>query len=444
MADHASKKKKRVPKTPELLRGFRDILPEEAWYWQHVRERSSALLGDYGYGEIGLPILEATSLFKRTIGEHTDIVSKEMFTFEDQGGDSVSLRPELTASMARAYVEHGMFNRPQPVKLYSAGPAFRYERPQAGRYRQHHQLSIELFGNEQPVADAEVIFVAYLLCRELGLDVTVHINSLGSAVAREEYLQLLKEYTKPKRSLLCEDCKKRLTRNPLRMLDCKEAGCRALFAEAPLLVDHLDEESKKHFVAVLEHLDESEVPYELDPYIVRGLDYYNRTAFEIVANVPAGGGEEDAAESNLAAGGGGRYDGLIETLGGRSTPAVGMAFGLERLVSAFKKTKPQAGSEKKPQVFLAQLGEAATKRTFTLFETIRSSGLRVRANFGKSGLKSQLELADKLGVVYAVILGQKELLDQTVIIRDMENGIQEVVDSAKIVDELKKRLKKSR
>lgn len=445
MAESDSKKKKRAPKTPELLRGFRDILPEEAWYWQHVRETAARILSDYGYGEIQLPILEATSLFKRTIGEHTDIVSKEMFTFLDQGGDSVSLRPELTASMARAYIEHGMFNRPQPVKLYSVGPAFRYERPQSGRYRQHNQLSLELFGSGEPVADAEVIFVARLLCEQLGLDATIHVNSLGSAEAREEYVRLLKEYAKPKRSLLCEDCKKRLTKNSLRLLDCKEPGCRALFASAPLLVDNLDEESKKHFVSVLEHLDESSVPYELDPYIVRGLDYYNRTAFEITVAAPPDDVEgADAVAAPLAIGGGGRYDGLVETLGGRATPAVGMAFGLERLVSAFKKTKPQPDSEKAPQVFLASLGEEATKHAFTLFETLRASGIRVRASFGKSGLKSQLELADKLGVVYAVILGQKELLDGTVIIRDMENGIQEVVDLAKIVDELKKRLKKSR
>ncbi|OJI07632.1 histidine--tRNA ligase [bacterium CG10_46_32] len=445
MADIASKKRKRASKTPELLRGFRDVIQEEAPYWQHVQASATDLLLDYSYSEIQLPILEATSLFKRTIGEHTDIVSKEMFTFEDQGGDSITLRPELTAGMVRAYIEHGMFNRPQPVKMYSIGPAFRYERPQAGRYRQFNQLSVELFGDAQPVADAEVIFISYLLCKQLGLDVTIHINSLGSSESREDYVQLLKEYIKPKRSLLCEDCKKRITKNPLRLLDCKEEACRALFIQAPLLVDNLDDESKKHFVAVLEHLDESEVPYELDPYIVRGLDYYNRTAFEIVASVTNDAVEgEEATVTNLIVGGGGRYDGLVEILGGRNTPAIGMAFGLERLVSAFKKTKSGISSEKKPQVFLAQLGEEAAKHAFTLFETLRSNNIRVRANFGKTGLKPQLELADKLGVVYTVILGQKELLDQTVIIRDMENGIQEVVDLTKIVDEIKKRLKKGR
>lgn len=436
-------KKKRSPKTPVLLRGFKDTLPEEAPYWHHVRAVTARLLADYGYDEIQLPLLEATSLFKRTIGEHTDIVSKEMFTFQDQGGESVTLRPEFTASIARAYIEHGMFNRPQPVKLYAQGPAFRYERPQAGRLRQHHQLSIELLGNEHPVADAEIIFLAFTVCRELGLEACVHINSLGSAESRDEYVQLLKDYVKPKRSLLCEDCKKRFVKNPLRMLDCKEEECRLLFAEAPLLVDNLDEDSKKHFVGVLEHLDESGVPYELDPYIVRGLDYYNRTAFEIVASIEKESPDEEKTETLLAIGGGGRYDGLVELLGGRPTPAVGMAFGLERVISALKRSGAALREENQPQVFLAQLGEEATKHTFALFETLRSAGIPVRANFAKQGLKAQLEYADKLKVVYAVILGQKELLDETVIIRDMENGIQEVVDLAKIVDELKKRLKKN-
>jgi histidyl-tRNA synthetase len=267
------------------------------------------------------------------------------------------------------------------------------------------------------------------------------VNSLGTPESREEYVGILKEYFKSKRRLLCEDCKKRLTKNTLRILDCKEEECNQLAQSAPQLVDHLDEESKQHFVAVLEHLDESEVPYELNPYIVRGLDYYNRTAFEIFAKI--GEHTEDQSESKpIALGGGGRYDGLVELLGGRETPGVGVAIGIERIIDAIKKLGQKPTSQKKPQVFLAQLGEEATKHAFTLFETLRTAGIRTRANFAKSGLKEQLEHADKLGVLYAVILGQKELLDETVIIRDMENGIQEVVDLAKIAEELKKRLKK--
>ncbi|MDZ4221513.1 MAG: ATP phosphoribosyltransferase regulatory subunit, partial [Patescibacteria group bacterium] len=275
----------------------------------------------------------------------------------------------------------------------------------------------------------------------LGLEVTMQVNSLGSSESREAYVRLLKEYIKPRRSLLCEECKKRLVKNPLRILDCKEEECGRTLAEAPQLVDNLDDESKRHFVAVLEHLDESAVPYDLNPLIVRGLDYYNKTTFEIVATVFPETEEGEVRPQQLAIGGGGRYDGLVELLGGRPAPAVGMAFGLERLVLALKKSGAPIPTGPKPQVFLAQLGEEATKHMFTLFETMRSAGIVVRSNFSKAGLKGQLEQADKLGVTYAVILGQKELLDKTIIIRDMENGIQEVVDLTKIVPELKKRLK---
>jgi len=271
----------------------------------------------------------------------------------------------------------------------------------------------------------------------------IHVNSIGDAESRTEYAKLLKEYFKSKRRLLCEDCKKRLLKNTLRILDCKEAGCRDLIKDAPQLVDHIDEESKAHFVSVLEHLGESEVPYELNPYIVRGLDYYNRTAFEIFPRLEKTKTDEAKEDSSPnALGGGGRYDGLIENIGGRETGAVGMAFGLERIVELLKQSGSSAKSDKTPQIFLAQLGSDATKHAFTLFETLRQSGIRVSSNFSKEGLKAQLEQADKLGVAYAVILGQKELLDQTVIIRDMENGIQEVVDLNKISEEIKKRLKK--
>ena len=444
------KKSKPTKSAPTLLRGFKDILPEDAPYWQRAYKVASKLLSDYGFSEINTPILEAASLFRRTLGEGTDIVDKEMFTFTDRSRDSVALRPEMTAGICRAYVEHGMFNRPQPVKLWSWGPLFRYDRPQAGRFRQFHQLDIEIIGNDREVADAEVIFLAHLFCQEIGLEATVQINSLGSPESRQEYNKILKDYYRSKRRLLCEDCKKRLVKNVLRLLDCKQPGCQPLIHEAPQLVDHLDDESQRHFVKVLEYLAESEVPYVLNPYIVRGLDYYNRTAFELwpsfatqrVATEGKPAGDEAVSVPN-ALGGGGRYDGLIEQIGGRSTPAVGLAFGLERVIDLMKSAKvsPEAS---RPEVFLAQLGEEAAKHAFSLFEKLRRADFRVVANFARESLKGQLELANKLGVVFAVILGQKELLDGTVIIRDMENGIQEVVDLNKICDELGKRLKKKR
>ena len=432
-----AQKRTRTSKKPQLLRGFKDILPEDAGYWRVIRDSAEKILDAYGYGSLQPPLVEQTSLFRRSIGEHTDIVSKEMFTFTDKSNESMTLRPELTAGIARAYIEHGMINRTQPVKVYSIGPAFRYDRPQAGRYRQFHQLDIESIGNDKPAADAEIIFLAYLICSELGLDVQIKINSLGSLEARVEYIKLLKDYLKSKRRLLCDEDKQRLTKNPLRILDSKDPAARDLIQDAPQLIDHLDEASKDHFVAVLEHLGESGVPYELDPFIVRGLDYYNRTAFEIVSSTPPAEGEQP-----LAIGGGGRYDGLIEQLGGRPTPAVGMAFGLERMIELARTSGKALPKGRQPQLFLAQLGEEASKHAFGLFEVLRKANIRVRANFSKDGLKAQLEQADKLGVPYCIILGQKELLDKTIIIRDMENGMQEVVDVRKVVDEVKKRLKK--
>lgn len=432
-----SEKFKKSKTAPALLRGFRDILPEESEHFRKLRNLSEEILLAYGFSEIETPILEYTSLFKRTLGETSDVVSKEMFTFTDRSRDSVTLRPEMTAGITRAYIEHGMFNRPQPLKLWSTGSLFRYDRPQAGRFRQFHQLDLEIIGNQSAVADAELIFIAYLICRQLGLEASVQINSLGGAEARREYLKILKEYYRARKRLLCDDCKERLARNPLRLLDCKQPGCAEPKKGAPQLVDNLDEESKQHFVKVLEYLDESEVPYVLNPYIVRGLDYYNRTAFEIW---PSGQEGEEAGQNAL--GGGGRYDGLIEMLGGRPTPAVGMAFGVERLLAEAKRANPDWIGKEKPQVFLAQLGEEAAKRMFVLFEKLRAAGIHLAANFAKEGLKPQLEQADKLGVAFAVILGQKELQDGTIIIRDMENGMQEVVDMAKIDDELKKRLAK--
>lgn len=423
---------------PYLLRGFKDILPEEALYWSKARQTAADILTAYGYGEIFTPILEPTALFRRSLGEHTDVVSKEMFTFTDQSRTSVTLRPEMTASIARAYLEHGMLNRPQPVKVFQFGPAFRYDRPQAGRFRQFHQLDIEILGEGGAVADAEIIFLSYLICRALGLEIMAHVNSLGDLESRAEYIKVLKDYYRARRRQLCENCKKRLTKNVLRLLDCKEEHCQKLAAAAPQIIDYLDEEAKEHFVKVLEYLDEAEVPYLLDPLIVRGLDYYNRTAFEILS---AAGEAEPGKPANALAGGG-RYDGLMEQIGGRPTPAVGVAFGLERVVEAVKKENRELVKTAPVDVFLAQLGERAAKYAFKLFEKLRTSGLSVTADFSSQGLKSQLETANKLGVAYTVILGQKELIDGTVIIRDMESGIQEMVDLDKIVEELKKRLRR--
>jgi len=421
---------------PKLVTGMKDILPEDQLAWDWVRSQVDRLARDYRFERIDTPILESESLVVRTVGEFTDIVEKELYSFLDKDGERLVLRPEFTASLARAYVEHGMINRPKPVRLYSLGPLFRRERPQAGRYRQHWQVDFELIGDAHPVGDAQIILIAANFLREFGLDIDVNINSIGSADTRKIYIKLLVDYYKTRKNKLCEDCKKRLLKNPLRLLDCKVETCQALTADAPQIVDHLSEDDNRHFTKVLEHLDDVDLTYTLNPRLVRGLDYYNRTVFEIL---PA---TTDGHDKRSTLCGGGRYDGLIELIGGQPTPAVGFGLGVERLISQLKASNLTPPAATKPLVYLAQLGEMPRKHALRLFEEIRRAGIPVAENFSKEDIKTQLENANKLGVPLAVIIGQKEILDDTVLFRDMENGVQEVVDIRKTVPELQKRLQK--
>ncbi len=439
VAEEKKLEKKSRIRTPELLRGMKDLLPPEQKYWNYMMSKAESLAWGYGFKRIDTPILEETDLFIRTVGKQTDIVEKEMFSFVDQGGENVTLRPECTAPIARAYIEHGMMNLPQPVKLYYSGPMFRYDRPQAGRLREFHQVGFEVLGDNRPVADAQLIILAYHFCKELGLNVNVQVNSIGDVAAREEYKKELTAYFRSKRNQLSEDSKRRLAKNPLRILDSKEDQDRALLEDAPQIVDWLDDDSKDHFVKVLEYLDEVEVPYILNPHLVRGLDYYNRTTFEIWPAVEktAEGGEE---KRQNALGGGGRYDGLIASLGGKETPACGFALGMERLVLQLKETGVSVPEADKPQIFLAQLGEAAKRKALVLFEELRRDNIRVAENFSKDSLRAQLDAANKLGAKFTIIIGQKEVVDGTVLLRDMEGGIQEVVDFKKVMGEVKKRL----
>lgn len=420
----------------ELLRGFRDILPEESHYWDFVMDKAREISEAYSFQRIRLPILEHTSLFERSVGEGTDIVEKEMFTFTDQGGDKVTMRPEATAQIARAYIEHGMLNKPQPVKLWYAEPMFRYDRPQKGRYRQFWQWGVEVVGSEEPILDAQVILIVQRFLKSLGLDVVVKINSIGTPQVRKEYTSELVTYFKKFRGQLSEIDKKRLTKNPLRLLDSKEEGMGELKVDAPQIVDFLDEDSKAHFMKVLEYLSESEVPYELDPFLVRGLDYYGKTVFEIVL---AGDGGE---LSQNAIAGGGRYDELLAMLGGRMEVkgAMGAAIGIERVINALIEQKVQVEKHKSVDVFFAQLGEGARRKGLAIFENMRAAGINGAEAFGKGSLKAQLELANKVQAKIALILGQKEVLDGTIILRDMESGAQEIVDSNKVVPILQKKL----
>lgn len=434
-------KPSRGAKTPTLLRGMKDILPKEEWFWKTMYRTAAHLAEAYGFEYIETPILEDAALFVRSVGRGTDIVDKEMYSFEDRDGSKVALRPEPTAGVARAYIGHGMHSLSQPVKVWTYGPMFRHDRPQAGRFREFHQFDCETLGERHPAIDAELIVVAYNFLRDLGVSGNVYINSIGSNEDRERYAVELVGYLRTKRSYLCDECKKRITRNPLRVLDCKAEQCVPVIDEAPQIIDWLSDESKDFFMKILEYLDEVEIPYMLKPTLVRGLDYYSDTVFEFYAE--AG---ETTAQSAL--GGGGRYDGLVGMLGGRPTPAAGFGIGLERVVSVLRRQQPEAeGGETLAtgsNVFFAHLGEQARRRVLKLIETLRREGLVVRHNLGKTALKQQLELAHKFAVTHTLILGQKEMQDGTIIIRDMESGNQEIVDQKKIKSEVEKLISQPR
>ena len=423
------------------LRGMKDVLFDEYKYWDLIVRKAVDLADFYGFCRIETPILEKLNLYERTTGQDTDIVSKEMYSFVDKSGDKIALRPEATPGIARAYIEHGLFNKPQPVKTFQLGPLFRHEKPQSGRSRQHSQFNLDIYGEESPVADTQLILIAYNFYKELQIDVQVQINSIGCKDCREEYIKKLIDFYKErgKRSKLCGDCKKRFLKNPLRLLDCKEKDCIEVCEDAPQIVDSLCNACREHFIRVLEYLDELEVPYNLDPFLVRGLDYYNRTVFEIVSI------EDDAENETVplrqsSLGGGGRYDDLIEKLGGRPTPACGFGLGIERTILKIKEKNIPLNQEKKDFIFLAQLSDQARRKMFVLFEEMRRSGYQVRQAFTKDSLKAQLEVANRINAKYSLILGQKELLDGTIIIRDMESGTQEVIDYKKIYSDINKRV----
>ncbi len=429
----------KMSKTPQLVKGMKDILPQDQPYWIFIRKNIDRLMKDYGFDRIDPPVVEELSLYTHTVGKQTDIVEKEMYSFVDQGNNTVALRPEFTAGIARAYLEHGMAHVPQPVKVYTQGPLFRYEKPQEGRYRQHHQFDCEIIGEAKPSVDAQIILIAYKFYLFLGLQPLLHVNSIGCLQCRGVYRELLTEYYRSKRTSLCEDCKRRLVKNPLRLLDCKQETCEPIKLKAPHMVDSLCEPCRDHFMGVLEYIDDFEIPYQHDPYLVRGLDYYTRTVFEFFS-VPDG-----SDQKSLAIGGGGRYDNLIEVLGGPSTPACGFGMGLERLVMEMKKREVGGHPlpfEKVPVVdlFVAQFGEQAKRKAMILYEDLLKEGFQLAESFSKDSLKAQLELAHKLHAKFTLILGEKERTDGTIIIRNMEGGEQEVIDITKLIPILHRKL----
>jgi histidyl-tRNA synthetase len=400
-------------------RGTSDILPQEQAYWRFVEQKAVSVCQLYGYQRIDTPIFEDTTLFTRTTGEFTDIVQKEMYTFEDRGGNSLTLRPEGTPSVCRAYVEYGMHNLPQPVKLYYLAPIFRYDRPQAGRYRQHHQFGCEAFGDDDPALDAEVIDMAWQFFQSLDLHhLSLSLNSIGCKVCRPGYLTVLKDYYAPHTDELCSDCKTRLVRNPLRLLDCKKPPCQPIADSAPGTVDYLCRQCDEHFSQLQRYLGLLQIPFAVNHRLVRGLDYYTRTVFEI---------QPEVAGTQSALGGGGRYDDLIEELGGKPTPAVGFALGMERIILNLKNQDVPIPSLPGPQVFIAHIGNDAKDESLKLASRLRQAGIGVIEATGSKSLKAQLRQANTLGVHHAVIIGDQEIKTGTVILRDMTSAQQETV-----------------
>ena len=410
-------------------RGTSDILPEEQVYWRYVEQKAVNICQLYGYERIDSPVFEDTGLFTRSVGQGTDIVEKEMYTFADKGGNKITLRPEGTAPVCRAYLEHGLHNRPQPVKLYYLCAIFRYERPQAGRYRQHFQFGCEAIGDDDPTIDAEVIDLAWQFYLSLGLHhLTLQLNSIGCKQCRPGYLHALKDYYANYSKELCADCKVRLKRNPLRLLDCKKSSCQQVADAAPRSVDHLCPQCQTHFNRLKEYLKLLQIPFAVNHRLVRGLDYYTRTVFEI---------QPEAAGTQSTLCGGGRYDDLIEELGGKPTPAIGFAMGIERIILNLKQQAIPIPPLPRPQVFIANIGDEARDEAIKLASRLRQSGVGIIVATGNKSLKAQLRQANNLGVRYAVIIGEEEVKSGTASFRDMTTAEQKTVTASQLVGLLK-------
>jgi histidyl-tRNA synthetase len=418
----------------QAVRGMNDVLPDDTAAWQQLERVAREVLADYGYREVRLPLLERTELFKRSIGEFTDIVEKEMYTFEDRGGDSLTLRPEATAGIVRACIGNGLLHN-QRQKLWCMGPMFRYERPQKGRYRQFHQIDVEALGFPGPDVDAEIILLTARMWRRLGLrGLTLQLNSLGTPESRRDYRAQLVGYFQGHHDALDEDSRRRLDGNPLRILDSKNPALAAVIAGAPLITDHLDPESAAHFARLRAHLDAAGIAYVVNPRLVRGLDYYSRTVFEWVTTDL---GAQDAVCS------GGRYDGLVAQLGGDPVPAIGWALGEERIVEIMR-LQQLVTAEARPDVYLVLAGAAAEALGLALAEKLRDAlpGLKVEANCGGGSFKSQMKRADRSGARYAVIVGDEEAARQVAALKSLRDaGGQREVALADLGNELKQVLR---
>lgn len=404
--------------------GTRDVLPEEQPYWRFIEKKINEITSLYGYERIDPPIFEETKLFIRGVGETTDIVEKEMYTFLDRGEHSLTLRPEFTAGFMRLYLQNGMHVRPKPVKLFSIGPIFRYERPQAGRFRQHNQFNVEALGEQDPAIDFEVMSIARQLYTELGFKgLQFQLNSTGCPKCRPQYVETLKRYYKGHLSTICEDCKRRLDKNALRLLDCKNETCQPVISRAPVISDHLCEECNEHFSTLRSYLDVMGRSYTVNHKLVRGLDYYTKTVFEVWAQ---GIGSQNAMC------GGGRYDGLIEQLGGQATPGIGFGSGIERIIMSMKEQGLDPEPLVTPQVFIAHFGEEAKQKALQLTFELRESNIPTLLSFGARSMKAQMREANRQGVKFVIIIGKNELEKGVAAVKDLSAGEQVEVPLDKI------------
>jgi len=404
----------------KALKGFKDILPDEVNLWQFIEGKARDIYHRYGFEEIKVPILEKTELFVRTIGESTDIVEKEMYTFKDRNGSSITMRPEATASVIRAYIENGLHVRSSVQRLYTIGPMFRHERPQKGRLRQFHQMDVEVLGSDRAMVDTELMVMAWQLLREIGLEASLEINSLGCPDCRPSFKETLQDYINERLEHLCEDCQRRSVTNPLRVLDCKSVHCQEQYTSAPSIIQHLCGVCSAHFDEVKGGLDLLDVSYSVNPKMVRGLDYYTRTAFELITT-------ELGAQGAIGAGG--RYNGLVKQLGGPDVPGIGFAMGIERLVMLLNQKDNLEGAAG-PDLFLITLGGVAYEKGFQLMQKLRSLGVRVMMDHEGRSMKNQMKQANKQKAGFALILGENELENKEAVLKDMLSGEQESVDLA--------------
>lgn len=406
----------------QALRGTQDILPKQVYKWNYIENMIRHLCALYGYGEIRTPMFEDTRLFLRGIGDTTDVVTKEMYTFSDRGGRSITLRPENTASVVRSFLEHKMYGDQQVQKVFYIGSMFRYDRPQAGRYREFHQFGVEILGAKSPIADAECIALAYDLFKRLGLnELKLYINSIGHSECRNTYRRKLIEFFEPKTEHLCDDCKERLHKNPLRILDCKEDCCKHASIGAPEITDYLCDDCHNKFEDVKKYLTSMGISYEVNPRLVRGLDYYTNTAFEI-QYTPLG--------SQSAICGGGRYDGLVEEIGGPTTPGIGFAVGMERLLLALESQHLIPEPKETKHIYIAAIGKEAMNLGIRLQKELRDKEIRTEIDLQEKSLKGQMKYAGKTNASMTIIIGESELADGIVQIKDMNTGIQQKINIA--------------